>query len=592
MKESRFKRFNKKWHELEYGTRILFQSLSKNQKNFVISLVVIMAIAGIFLVVKARGYLLMTRPIPGGTWTEGIVGSPRFINPVLAVSNIDRDLTSIVHAGLIRRLTDGTYTGDIADSYEIDKSALVYTFTIKDGAEFQDGTPITSDDVLYTIDRIKDPLEKSPHSVEWQGVSAKAIDEKTVTFTLKQPFSDFLDIATIGIIPKHIYGKYSADAFAQAEENIEAIGAGPYKITNIKTKKNMPTSITLEKSSNSTKDGYINKIVFNFYDNESDAMNALQNGEIDHLGSVTAKEAKSLEEKGYDITLASFPRLYGIFFNTKGTSILLQPRITEVVASSIDKKQIINSVLDGFGNQIDAPLPTGLDERVNMKYAPIDVDKILKSQGWTMGEDSIWEKTISSIKPGSKKAENNKEKLAFVITTSDTPELRLGAEEISAKLREHGILATVASYDGTTLEEKIRTRDYEALYYGIQISRESQVYAFWHSSQREHPGLNISGYTNAKADSALENLQTETDDEKRLTEWKKFTSAFLTDMPAVFIYSPSYVYIHNGKLLFKMPGGIHTASDRFINIRDWYLETERVLPFLYKQSHDIQSDNL
>ncbi len=592
MKESRFKRFKKKWHELEYGTRILFQSLSKNQKNLVIGLVAVMALAGLFLVVKARGYLLLTRPIPGGVWTEGIVGSPRFINPVLAVSNIDRDLTSIVHAGLIRRLADGTYTGDIADSYEIDKSALVYTFVIKDDAEFQDGTPITSDDVLYTIDRIKDPIEKSPHSVEWQGVTAKAVDEKTVTFTLKQPFSDFLDIATIGIIPKHIYGKYSADAFTQAKENIEAIGAGPYKITNIKTKKNMPTSITLERKTNSSENGYIEKIVFNFYDNESDAMSALENGDIDHIGSVTAKEAKSLEEKGYNVTLASFPRLYGIFFNTKGTSILLQPRITEVIASSINKKQIIDSVLDGFGNQIDAPLPTALGGRVNMQYKPIDVEKTLKAQGWEKGEDGIWEKTITSIKPGSKKSEESKEKLSFVITTSDTPELRSGAEEIAAELREKGILASVASFDGTTLEEKIRTRDYEALYYGIQISRESQVYAFWHSSQREHPGLNISGYTNAKADSALENLQTETNDDTRIAEWRKFVNAFYTDMPAVFIYSPSYVYVHKGNLLFKMPLGIHTASDRFINIRDWYLETEKVLPFLYKQSHDIQNDNL
>jgi peptide/nickel transport system substrate-binding protein len=582
MKEKRFVRLIKQWHELEYGTRILFQSLTKKQKNLIIILITIMVIVGFILIAKARDVLFMTRPIPGGTWTEGIVGSPRFINPVLAVSNVDRDLTSIVHSGLVKRMPDGTYTGDLADSYEIDKSALNYTFVLRDDAEFHNGTKITSEDIVYTIDRIKDPIEKSPRSIEWQGVTVKSIDEKTIIFTLKQPFNDFLDIATVGIIPKNVYGKYSADAFTQAKENIEAVGAGPYKIKSITTKKNMPKSITLVKAYTGRNTGYIDKIIFNFYDSEQDALDALKNGEIDHLASVTAKEAEDLKDKSYDITLASFPRLYGVFFNTKKTGVLMQPRITEVIASSINKKNIIDSVLNGFGNIVDAPIPNNLNQRINMSYKNVDSEKILKSQGWKLGEDSIWEKNISTIKPGSKKAENNTEKLAFVITTSDTPELRMGAEEIAKELRTHGILASVASFDSTTLEEKIRTRDYEALYYGIQISRESQVYAFWHSSQREHPGLNISGYTNAKADLALEELQKETNENARINLWTKFVSAFYTDTPAVFIYSPSYVYVHKEKPLFQIVENIHSASDRFINVKDWYLETEKVLPFLYK----------
>jgi peptide/nickel transport system substrate-binding protein len=582
MKEKRFLRLIKQWHELEYGTRILFQSLTKKQKNLIITLITIMVILGLVLIAKARNILFVSRPIPGGTWTEGIVGSPRFINPVLAVSNVDRDLTSIVHSGLVKRMPDGTYAGDLADSYEIDKSALNYTFVIKDDAEFHDGSKVTADDVVYTIDRIKDPIEKSPRSIEWQGVTVRAVDEKTVLFTLKQPFNDFLDIATVGIIPKSVYGKYSADAFTQAKENIEAIGAGPYKIKSVTTKKNMPKSITLVKAYSGRDTGYISKIVFNFYDSEQEAISALNSGEIDHLGSVTAKEAGELKKKGYDVSLASFPRLYGVFFNTKKSGILMQPRVTDIIASSINKKNIIDSVLNGFGNTVDSPIPNNISQRVSMPYKEIDVEKTLKSQGWELGEDSIWEKTISTIKPGSKKAEKSTEKLAFVITTSDTPELRMGAEEIAKELKNHGILASVASFDSTTLEEKIRTRDYEALYYGIQISRESQVYAFWHSSQREHPGLNISGYTNAKADAALEELQKETDEDTRISLWRKFISAFYTDMPAVFIYSPSYVYIHKEKPVFDIVGNIHSASDRFINIKDWYLETEKVLPFLYK----------
>ncbi len=584
MEETRLGRLKKKWHDLEHGTYILFQSLSKRQKNFISVLLLVMTVSSLILIAKTRDMLLISRPIPGGVWEEGIIGNPRFINPVLAVSNVDKDLTSIVHAGLVRRLPDGTYTGDLAESYEVDSTGLIYTFTLSDDAKFHDGKKVTTDDVIYTIDRIKDPLEKSPRSVEWQGVTAKAIDEKTVTLTLKQPFADFLDIATVGILPKHIYGKYSTDAFSQANENIEAIGAGPYKITKVTTKKNMPRSITLERAGRSKDSGYVKKIILNFYENENDAIDALLSGSIDHLGSVTANQAADLEKRGYSVTLSSFPRLYGIFFNTKQSSVLVQPRITEVIASSIDKEAIIDSVLDGFGDKIDAPLPTDLGDRLNYPYEPLDVDKTLTNAGWERGEDGIWQKTLSIVAPGSKSSEKRTEKLAFTITTSDTPELRKGAEEIAASLKNHGILASVASFDSTTLEEKIRTRNYEALYYGIQISRESQVYAFWHSSQREHPGLNISGYTSSRADAALEALQKETNDSERLALWRKFVSAFYTDMPAVFIYSPSYVYIHRDPLPFTMTGNIHTASDRFIDIRSWYLETEKVFPIFYRKN--------
>lgn len=583
MKETRLSGLKKKWHDLEHGTFILFQSLGKNGKNLLLVLLLIMSISGLILAAKARNVLLVVRPIPGGTWQEGIVGSPRFINPVLAVSNTDKDLITLVHSGLLRRLPDGTYTGDIADSYTVDKSGLIYTFTLKDDAEFHDGTPVTTEDVIYTIERIKDPLEKSPRNVEWQGVTAQAVDEKTITLTLKQPFNDFLDIATVGILPKHIYGKYSTDSFAQAKENISAIGAGPYKVTNVTTKKGIPKSITLEKAHRGEGNGYIKKIIIKFYENESDAISAFSNGEVDHLGSVTAKQAKELERKGFFVTTASFPRLYGVFFNTKKNSVLMQPRITEVIASSIEKNAIIDSVLDGFGHVVDAPIPVDLADRINMPYEPLDTKKILEKAGWKLGEDGIWQKTLSTVAPGSKKAETKTEKLAFVITTSDTPELRQGAEEIAANLKEHGILTTVESFDATTLEEKIRTRNYEALYYGVQISRESQVYAFWHSSQREHPGLNISGYTNPKADTALQNLQTETVDSERVKIWKQFINEFYTDMPAVFVYSPSYVYIHRDPLKFQMMESIHIASDRFLGIRNWYIETEKVLPFFHKE---------
>lgn len=573
-----FKRCFKKLEETQEKIKILFRSLDKPQKKLVIGLVVVMVITSLMILSQLRTRVLLERPVFGGTWKEGIVGSPRFINPILATSNTDRDITNLVHAGLVKRNFDGSYANDLAEKYELNKNELVYTFTIKDDARFHNGEKVTADDVIFTIEKIKDPLEKSPKAIEWQGVGVSKVDEVTVVFTLRQPFNDFLDLATVGIVPKSVYGKYSTNNFNQAEENIKAIGAGPYKITKIKNTKNTPREITLEKFKSRENEGYIKKIVLNFYETEQGAINAFQNKKVDNIGGISGREAKVLEERGYEMTTAILPRIFGIFINTQNkNSILNQPQIAKVVDNAIDKQYIIDSVLNGFGVVSDLPLPANLSQEISKPKENYDIQKTLESNGWKLDENNIWTKTTTV------KKETTSTQLAFTITTSDTPELRLGAEKIAENLREKGILVNIISYDNTTLEEKIKNREYEALYYGIQIVRESQVYAFWHSSQREHPGLNISLYTNSRVDTILENIQKEKDLTKRKNEWEKFAEIFKGDLPAIFIYSPSYTYIHRNKILFEMPEYLNTASDRFINITNWYLQTEKVLPFLYKK---------
>ena len=101
-------------------------------------------------------------PMDGGSITEGIVGTPRFINPVLAFSDADQDLVSLIYSGLMRKSINGTLIPDLAEKYEGSKDGLIYTFTLKNKIYFHDKKPITADDVIFTINKIKDPTIKSP----------------------------------------------------------------------------------------------------------------------------------------------------------------------------------------------------------------------------------------------------------------------------------------------------------------------------------------------------------------------------------------------------------------------------------------------
>ena len=142
-------------------------------------------------------------PEEGGSITEGIVGTPRFINPVLSISDADNDLTALVYSGLMRKSSEGLVP-DLGESYTVSEDGKVYTFTLKDNAVFHDGKKVTANDIAYTISLVKDPVVKSTKRAAWEGVDVNVIDDKTVEFILAEPFSLLLNNTTLGILPKHI----------------------------------------------------------------------------------------------------------------------------------------------------------------------------------------------------------------------------------------------------------------------------------------------------------------------------------------------------------------------------------------------------
>ena len=157
------------------------------------------------MLLKVNQYFIVEVPSSGGIYKEGIVGTPRFINPVLSISDADRDLTSLVYSGLMRQHTDDTLIPDLAETVEISEDGLSYFFKIRDDAVFHDGEPVTSEDIIFTILTTQNPIIKSPKRANWDGITIEKIDDKNLTFHLQQPYAPFLNNTTLGILPKHIW---------------------------------------------------------------------------------------------------------------------------------------------------------------------------------------------------------------------------------------------------------------------------------------------------------------------------------------------------------------------------------------------------
>lgn len=530
------------------------------------------------LFIRANNLFVTDLPARGGTLTEGIIGVPRFVNPLLAISDADRDLSALIYSGLLKATPEGTLVPDLAESYSISDNGLSYTFRIRGSARFHDDTPITADDVVFTIQKAEDPALKSPKRANWEGVVAEKISEREVRLTLKQPYSPFLENATLGILPKHNWKDVSAEEFAFSPANSEAVGSGPYKIKTIKRNDTgAPNFYELEAFKDYALGApFVSTLIFKFYQTEKDLVNALKRGEIESASGVSPEAAESLPLSGRRAVETPLPRVFGVFFNQNQAPILAEKDVRRALDLATDKEKLVREVLLGYGLAIDGPVPPFLLSPTEEPPAPgvnaEQANKLLDKAGWKRNPAT-----------GIREKKKGKETLtlSFALTTGSVPALKKTAELLAAKWRDIGADVRIQIFESGDLNQNIiRPRKYDALLFGEIIGREVDLFAFWHSSQRNDPGLNIAMYTNAKVDKALEEARRSTDTEVEHEKYRAAVSLIEADAPAVFLYTPKFLYLIPNALKGVTIERVATPSERFLSVHTWYLHTQKVWEFL------------
>jgi peptide/nickel transport system substrate-binding protein len=557
----------------------VFHSFSKREWMVFIVLVAVLLVSAISILENLNKSLMVKVPFRGGTLSEGVIGAPRFINPILANSPADLDMTALVYSGLMRKNGDATLTPDLAEKYEMSKDGLTYTFTLKDNISFHNGEPVTADDVVFTINKAKDSVIKSPRKVNWDGVSVQKINDKTIQFNLKQPFPSFLENATLGIMPASLWNN---SAIELNDANTSPVGSGPYMIQSVSRESSgVIDSYELTAFKDfALGEPYINTINLRFYSSEDDLVKALENKEVDQISSITPLNADILKERNFNIDSSVLPRVFGLFFNQNQNQLFTDKAVTKAIDQAIDKDKIVREVLFGYGVAIDEPIPPNMiayqtlapKNKISREEILKNVESSLAKDGWSKGPNGFLQKTTTD-----KKKKKTTVELAFSISTGNAPELTKAATLIKQDLAVIGMNVDVKTFEvGNLNQSVIRPRKYDALLFGQIINHESDLFAFWHSSQRKDPGLNVAMYTNAKVDKILEDAFTTLDEQARIKKYVQFESEIRKDMPAVFLYSPNFIYALSGNLEGLSIDHITSPTDRFSNVYLWYTQTENV----------------
>jgi peptide/nickel transport system substrate-binding protein len=564
-------------HNLGLANKIekVVKSMGYSEKIFLSIISAIIAVSGLMLVYRANDSFLTEIPAFGGSFTEGVVGSPRFINPILAISNTDEDLSSLIYSGLLKTSENGSLEPDLAESYSINNENTAYDFKIKDNAYFHDGKKVTADDIIFTIQKVLDPVIKSPRQTNWEGVTVEKINDKEIVFILKKPYSQFLSGLTLGILPKHIWEKASSEEFPFSPFNIDPIGSGPYKVTKIsRNSGGIPTTIVLNAWNKYTQGSpKIKSITFKFFQNENELVNAYNGGSVESIAGLSPLAAQKINAENL-VNDISLPRVFGVFFNQNIAPVFLNKEVREALALATPKKKIVEDVLFGFGRILNGPTPANIETDKNKLEGNIEeAQNILTKTGWKQNANGIFEK----------KTKKETSTLSFSISTSDAPELKKTAEILKEAWEKIGATVEIKVFEAGDLSQNvIKPRKYDALLFGEVISDQSDLYSFWHSSQRNEPGLNISLYANISVDKALEDIQKENNEETKKIEKEIVFSEIQKDTPAIFLFSPNLLYVKSPKIKDVTLKDVSSLSERFLLINKWFIETDKVWNFFVK----------
>lgn len=532
-------------------------------------------LVGVLLTYLAINYTTILRPGHGGTYVEGIVGAPCYINPLLSGYNeVDRDICSLVFSGLTRINARGEVEADLAREWEVTPDGEHYTFYLRSNAYWHDGTPVTVDDVIFTINFLQDPDFAGPAELGanlWRTVKVKKIDQHTVRFTLPEAYAPFLDYTTFGILPVHLLAGTRVDDLSDLEFNLKPVGSGLFQVERVEIEDGVVTSLVLKQFSRYYRGrSYLDRIQSRFYPNYKAALDAYEKGEVEGVSKIPLEHlsrARSLPTLNlFSAQLAEYSIVF-LNLNNPDLPFFQEPEVRQALMYALDRQQIVSEMLSGQGLVIDSPIIPGTwaHKEYLSGYAHDQeaAKKLLEEEGWKelMGDDE------PRFKGG--------QRLEFTLLTSD----EAGRLEVAQMLAEQwaavGVQVTVTSTSPSEVHAALESRDFEAALVHVALPGDPDPYPFWHESQADR-GQNYAGLTHRRISEALERARVTVDRERREALYDEFQELFVQEVPSLLLYVPIYTYGVDERIKGVQIGPLMHPSDRFRTLPNWWIVHRRV----------------
>lgn len=542
-------------------------------------LIVILALAAIALILLGQqpGVLppnvqATPQPVAGGVYTEALIGTSNRLNPLLDFYNQpDRDVDHLLYSSLIRFDERGIPNPDLAESWGITQDGTTYTFSIRQNARWHDGEPVTSQDVVFTIELMRDENMPLPEDLRelWNEIEVEAVNESLVQFRLPEPLAPFLDYLTFGVLPEHLLGSLTTEEIVDAPFNLQPVGSGPYRFNQFLVEADQIVGLELVAfEQHHSPRAFIDKVVFRYYPDSQTALEAFRAGEVNGISQITPDTlASALTESGLNLYTSRLPQLTLVLLNLDNprTPFFAETAVRHALMQAINRQRLVNELLDGQAILANGPIFPGTWAYLDAdEIPPYNVDnglELLKAAEYTIPAEG-----------GSVRAKEEVF-LAFTLLHPDDETHTAIAQMLQESWAKLGVDVELEALPYPDLVEALTARDYDAALVDLNLIRspDPDPYPFWHQSQITG-GQNYVQWNDRVASEYLEQARVTLDLNERARLYRNFQVRFARELPALPLYYPVYTYAISADVQGVRVGPLFDPSDRLSYLPEWFLQ--------------------
>lgn len=528
-------------------------------------------------------------------YVEGVVGRPESVSPLTARTQADRDLVALLFAGLVRNGPGGTLVPDLAAGWSVDRTGKDWIVELRDDARWHDGTPVTSTDVVFTIQTLQDPDYTGPSASSWSEVSVAAIGPDRVRFTLTTPLGGFLQALTQPIAPAHLLGEVDVGDLAEDPFGGRPVGSGPFALVELSQESAslVPAEIAPEAAgdppaASASPDSlttpppttrparplpYLAGIELRFYEDPAELARDFRAGDLDAASGLPTEAAAELGATD-GARLVRYPgsTLTAVLLNLRpGNREFSSPAVRTALLAAIDRERLTKEAFSGMSAPATGPIPTvspmfDPDADPAVVHSAANAEKALKAAGWAKHTNG-WRI------PGGRTSL----KLEVLSPTeASNPGLYRAAQAVVRDWTAIGLVARhVALPPSEFVRDRLATGAFQVAVADLRIGLDPDLYPLLASSQTLSGGSNVMGVQSAELDRLLEKARAPGSEKARRNAYsalQKHLAAGRYLLPLAFA---DEVVVFRDTV--EGPGirQVTDGSERFWDVLTWRLAVDR-----------------
>ena len=486
----------------------------------------------------------------GGTYTEATIGEVNSMNPLLATTSSEKVLSKLMFATISTIDYSGHPGIGLASSILPSEDGKIWTVRLRDDLKWSDGEPITNEDIIFTIELIKNPAVNTIYSSNFSNVKVSENEKSEIVFELPTTYADFISALNVPVVPKHILESSDPKVLIENDFSNSPVTSGAFNFNAIQTSANNDEKVVYLSANPYYYKGkpFLNSFAIHTFSDKKKIINAVNTGSVTATAEISDADSGEITNKQFFKKDSSLNSGAFIFFNTSSSA-----------TKNADLRTAIRVGLDIAKIREQAPETTSLD--YPLLESQIKLSKYPSIQSYNFEEAR---NKINEIK--------GEETIHIEVATINSGYLPNVTNAIVEGLKELGLDVNITVYEENQdfMTNVISKRNYDILVYEVGLGADPDLLPYYHSSQASSSGLNLSNYRSLLVDDLLLSARDTLNEESRVKKYETFLEYWVTGIPAIALYRPNLTYIYNKNVrTFNNDIRLVTALDRFTDISDW-----------------------